>query len=442
MASISNDGQGLRRIQFVINSQRKAIRLGHCTAKQASTICTHIEAILSAKLSNSAVEPATAQWLGEIPDDMHQRLAAAGLVQARLPKGPIAIAPLGTFFDKLIGQIIGKPNTVINMKQTRRVAIGYFGENRDMATITVSDAKDFQKHMADSGFAEATYRRHLGRCRQLFHAAIESEVLGKNPFASKSIKVSVGGNDARKFNVTREMADKLIAACPDGQWRLMVALSRYGGIRTPSETFLLKWADVNWETNRVVIHSPKTEHQGKPYRVIPLWPELKQPLMDCFEQAEPGQEFCITRYRDTTQNLRTQLERIIKRAGLKPWPKLWHNMRASRQTELAQTWPLHIVCEWIGNSKAIAQEHYLTVTDADYARAASTIQPSPASPETAPKQAAHNAAQYGAETARKAPQGDNADDEETGNLLGFAEVCSNVHECPIPPTGFEPVYAD
>jgi len=34
----------------------------------------------------------------------------------------------------------------------------------------------------------------------------------------------------------------------------------------------------------------------------------------------PGER---TRYRDANQNLRTQLNRIIKRAGLKPWPKLF-----------------------------------------------------------------------------------------------------------------------
>ena len=77
----------------------------------------------------------------------------------------------------------------------------------------------------------------------------------------------------------------------------------------------------------------------------------------------------ITRYRDANANLRTQFERIIKRAGLKPWPKLFHNLRATRQTELAEQFPMHVVCEWIGNSQAVAQEHYLRVTDEHFAKA-------------------------------------------------------------------------
>lgn len=37
--------------------------------------------------------------------------------------------------------------------------------------------------------------------------------------------------------------------------------------------------------------------------------------------------------------------------------------------ELAATFPLHTVCAWIGNTKAIAAGHYLQVTDADWTRA-------------------------------------------------------------------------
>ena len=68
-------------------------------------------------------------------------------------------------------------------------------------------------------------------------------------------------------------------------------------------------------------------------------------------------------------NLRTQFQRIIKRAGLKPWPRLFHNLRASRETELAAEHSLHVVTAWMGNTPRIAAKHYLMVTDADFAKA-------------------------------------------------------------------------
>jgi hypothetical protein len=59
----------------------------------------------------------------------------------------------------------------------------------------------------------------------------------------------------------------------------------------------------------------------------------------------------VTRYRDADQNLRTQMLRIIRRAGLTPWPKPFHNLRASRETELAEEYPVHVVCKRIGNTE-------------------------------------------------------------------------------------------
>ena len=50
--------------------------------------------------------------------------------------------------------------------------------------------------------------------------------------------------------------------------------------------------------------------------------------------------------------------------------KILHNLRASRETELAGEFPLHVVTRWLGNTPKIAMKHYLQVTEDDFARAA------------------------------------------------------------------------
>lgn len=45
-------------------------------------------------------------------------------------------------------------------------------------------------------------------------------------------------------------------------------------------------------------------------------------------------------------------------------------LRASRETELMQTFPVHLVTAWIGHTPLIAQKHYLQVIDADFTRTA------------------------------------------------------------------------
>jgi hypothetical protein len=124
------------------------------------------------------------------------------------------------------------------------------------------------------------------------------------------------------------------------------------------------------------VTSPKTEHHpGGDHRYIPIFPELRPHLLAVWEEASPRPEFVITTYRKANCNLRTQLCRYIRRAGLTPWPKLFHNLRSTRQTELAETFPIQVVCAWIGNSQAVAQDHYLQVMDAHFVRASHVTAP-------------------------------------------------------------------
>jgi integrase len=181
----------------------------------------------------------------------------------------------------------------------------------------------------------------------------------------------VRANPARMYFVTADEAKKVLDACPDAQWRLIFALCRYGGLRCPSEVLLLKWADIDWERHRMIVHSPKTEHhQGKDMRQVPLFPELVLYLQEAFDHAPAGTEYVITRYRKHNSNLRSHFKRIICKAQLKPWPKLFQNLRSSRETELTEKFPLHVVCAWMGNSQAVAAKHYLQVTDEHFKIAA------------------------------------------------------------------------
>ncbi len=106
--------------------------------------------------------------------------------------------------------------------------------------------------------------------------------------------------------------------------------------------------------------------------------ELQPFLLECFEAADDGAEYVIERNRPPVlktgggwshANLRTRFAEIICRAGLEQWPRLWHNLRASRQTELADQFPSHVVCAWIDNSESVAREHYLQVTPEHIAKA-------------------------------------------------------------------------
>jgi len=413
MASISTDKRGVRRILFTSgNGSRRKVHLGKVPMRIAEQIKTKIEAILAAATSLSAPDPEISRWIADIPEKLAGRLAAAGLIQKRKGQGD-ASGTLGPFLDSYIKQRVDvKGSTATVYGHTRRNLIEFFGEQflkqnaekrarlsqllgssaknskrrktmikfwgkrQPLATITEGDADAFRLYLLGTRLnngktmAKNTVNKRCQIAKLFFKAAKRQRLIGANPFGDMK-GATVRANRDRDYFLERHDAQAIDLACPDAQWRLIVALSRFGGLRCPSEHLAMRWTDVNWERSRIVVHSPKTEHRpGQESRVIPIFPELVKPLRDVFEAAPEGTEFVITRYRDGRQNLRTQFLKIIRRAGLTAWPRLFHNLRASRQTELMQTFPIHVVCEWLGNSRLIAQEHYLRVTEADF-RAAS-----------------------------------------------------------------------
>ena len=91
-------------------------------------------------------------------------------------------------------------------------------------------------------------------------------------------------------------------------------MARFGSVRTPSKTLELHWGDIDWGQNRFTVTSPKTNKQGKPWRIVPLFPELREILAEAFDLASDRAEFVITRYRN--DNVQTQFNQILKRAGV------------------------------------------------------------------------------------------------------------------------------
>ncbi len=397
--------------------------------RQAEAVKLRIEDLVAAKLASGTPSDETSRWLASIDDNLHCKLVTSGLAE---PREERATATLGAFLDSYIeGRANLKPNTLRNYKQTRSRLIGYFGESQSLSTMTAGDAEDWQQDLLKT-LSPATVSRDVRRARQFLQAALRKELIRMNPFAELAAPAQV--NESREYFVTRDEAQQVLDACPDAEWRLIFALSRYGGLRTPSEHLALKWGHVDWNRHRLTVPSPKTEHHRKgASRVIPIFPELRPYLEECWTAAEAGQEYVLTRYRKNNANLRTQLNRIIARAGLKPWPKLFHNLRATRQTELVADYPLHVVCEWIGNSATIANQHYLTVTEADFEEAIRTVGKHPK-----PK-AAQNAAQTVHERRSIALQGDRQATPESRILQGSATESDMVHKRTVPRRGVEPL---
>ncbi len=365
MASLIEYANGLRRIEFTLTKggPRRLLRLGRMPRRDAERLNSHLEHLIAAKVAGFAIDAETGRWLAQLDQPLYQRLVAMDLVPPRQGSTSHTLREVLARFKQVL-EVDVKPATAVFYGHTLRNLESCFGDIA-LSSITPGMADDYRAWLArHEHLTPATVNRRITAVKTIFRKALRWQMVDKNPF--DGVKSGGSTNESRKQFIPQSDILKILDICPHIDWKVLIVLSRFGGLRIPSEALPLTWADLNWDKGTLLVHSPKTEHhEGQASRLVPLFPMLRNILLEAFEKAEPGATWIITRYRDSNANLRQHFERIILRAGLTPWPKPWHNMRASRQSELMAEFDLATACRWLGNSPTVAARHYAMSTDRD-----------------------------------------------------------------------------
>jgi integrase len=379
MASVNNRPNGHKWVQFTdLNRKRHTIRLGKKSKKQAEEFANKVELLLEAKALGSRLENELLRWLRELA--LESRVLFEKLVDLKLapPQDVAPAAKLEAFIAQYVAdRTDAKPATKEVWRQGERGLIAQLGASAELASVSPGDADRFKTALVGTigkngkKLSPMTVRKRLQFATMIFRAAVRQRLITVNPFAGIGIKANKSG---KKQFITIDQTQAILNECPDHHWRMIVTLTRYGGLRCPSEVLSLRWSDINWEKSLITVRSPKTEHHaGKESRVIPLWPQLRKALDESYFEAEKdGAVYVVDeRFRKAAIgkdgwrniNLRTTFEKIIARAGVPKYPRLFHSLRSSRQTELSDSLPQHVVCALLGNSEDVARDHYLLTTD-------------------------------------------------------------------------------
>ena|GEM_PF-84874 len=390
MASISKDKtNGTKRIFYYdADGNQKSMRLGKIPMKAAETIKVHVENLLTAQAMGVSVGSETARWLTEIPDQLHKKFSDKKLV---LPRR--VVGTLGEVIPKIIKErsVDVAPATVEIWGQSRESLYRYFGNDRRIDKITEAEAKEFclwlAKHgrLKDSGTLKpSTVSKRVEHVVMFFHILLEKGDIPRNPFVGLAKKEGI--DDARNKYIDEETILKVMEYAPDAEWRLIIALWRFAGLRAASEVLMLKWEDILWDQKMIMVPSPKTKrYKGKAFRRIPFFPHLEEALTEAFEQAKEGAVYVVEKhaplylrgqkertYISRQGNLGTVFKKIIRRAGIVPWQKLIHNLRASFETDLLNAkygqFGLHTIAGWLGHSVEIMLKHYGRTQKADFDR--------------------------------------------------------------------------
>ena len=214
-----------------------------------------------------------------------------------------------------------------------------------------------------------------------FDKMVEKEIISRNPFKGQVRTVAV--DDRRNRYIDEKTILKVMECAPDAEWRLIIALWRFAGLRAVSEVLTLKWEDILWDQKEIVVHAPKTARYGKGIRIIPFFPHVEECLRDAFGQAPEGAIYVVEKHAplhlrgkkervDVSQqgNISTTFRKIIRRAGIAPWSKLIHNLRASFETDLLNgkhgKFALTTIAKWLGHSVKVMLEHYGRIQQSDF----------------------------------------------------------------------------
>ncbi len=335
--------------------------------KDAITVRNQYDRVHEAQKLGQPLDVKTQEWLCQQDEEILGKLATLQLYD--LTKSSTGKKTVGGWCEFYVENYGHKHETKRKLRNVAEKLVAFFGAERLLHDVTRGEATRFFIQLytakADGGFGLArnsTAARHLGVCRQFWNAAIEEEIITSNPFQNRKLSARVKTNKERHFYVAPDLSQQVFDAMPNLVWQLRWTLMRYQGLRVPSEMNELRWGDIDWDGGKILIHSPKTAHiEDKDSRLAGIMSEVLPLLEQQFEMVDEGAEFVLPRM--AHKNYRKFFLKYLDRAGIKPWPALFNNLRKSAVTDAHDWLPPHVCDSWFGHSETIFKDHYAQVTE-------------------------------------------------------------------------------
>jgi integrase len=345
-----------------IDGNRRKVQLGRVPADAGRRICDKIGELEALRVVNSSPRGDLAEWVAGLAEPIKERLIELGLVPQAAGADKVT---LGKMLEDVFQGLQVEESTKVTYGQTRASLEACLGSDVLARGVSSRDAERYRRHLVDEGLAPATIAKRIKTARSFFRVAMLWKMVSENPF--DGIKAGGQANSERMAFIEAEDIARVVEQAPSTEWKALILLARFGGLRCPSEHFELKWGDIDWKAKRMLVRSPKTKgKKGREYRIVPLFPEVEQVLEQLYLEAPEGAEHVFSTLRRPGANLRTHFERLIERAGLKAWPRLFQNLRSSRATELAAALPGHVAAAMLGHTEAVARGHYLQIRESDF----------------------------------------------------------------------------
>jgi integrase len=360
MASVTPYPAGYSlKFHFPARVQRH-VRLSGFDVAAAVEAAEHVEAMIRAANSRRPVGYATTRWLQtEAPANLVSCLVDCNLHDDRRTVGDAVDA----FLEEISREVSdGRFN---DLERELNKFSKFVGPRVLSADVTRADVDRWADSISE--LSASTQGKYAAMVRQFFKWAQAERLVETSPAAHLDRRTFAA--EARR-EVTAAEFGALVAVC-DPVSVMALWLARYAGLRI-NEACRLRWDRVDLPGRALNVDDTKRGRDRRVPLVEPLrskieaefgrWLEAGGPsvfvLVDplAFNVGEP-----VTR-----SAIDGRIRAAAMAAGVPLWPRLFHNLRATRQTEWIAEFGIVNACHWIGNSQTVAARHYAMATEAAF----------------------------------------------------------------------------
>ncbi len=353
---------GRQHVFFSYRGKRYTCRLGLVSVADAEEFRAKLDLLIKTRNLSQMLAPELSAWERGLSDPPRGTLVTAGLVEANIRR---SIEDLITADEKQWKARGNKRSTLEAHQPVWRNLRTHF-KKKDIRRLTPDDADEFRLYLTERGringgkLAKGTVTKRCKTAREIFEIAVRKKWIEENPFGQRPQKTP--RDTSRDVYVSGKTIEKLIAGSGDPEFRLLLAMARYFGLRGISEIHALEWSWVDWAANTISILAPKTEHHdGQGWRQVPIFPEVAPHLDAAWEAAHKGQKLIFPNQQSTNAAITGKIHRLCHRLGIPTWPRMFVNLRASCERDLLRQHPIDDVTAWLGHSAATALTHYSRV---------------------------------------------------------------------------------
>ena len=294
---------------------------GTSNAKVARTVCVNIERASDlarqGKLSNEKGLKLVREACAGIADT-HGKLAADQAESVlkesieefvRVAGGEFTSYTIKSWLHTWIeGRTDASKATVEEYKRILDLFVVFLGARADRALTTLQprQIEEFKKHLANR-VGPSTVNKAIKVCKATFNAAVRVRALEFSP--AEHIQ-SIETESAERRPFTSDELTKLLTTAGDSDWRTMILLGFYTGLRL-RDCANLTWRNVELHTNMLNVETEKTGRR----QVLPLADTLSRHLSG-MAGDNPDAALCPTLHGKESSKLSAAFYDVMVKAGL------------------------------------------------------------------------------------------------------------------------------